>query len=248
MRIIIVEDELNGQETLAMLLKQYCPQLELIGMAATINEARDLISKQHPSLVFLDVKLGTQTVFNLLNELDEINFEIIFITAYENYAINAIKFMTIDYLLKPIDVTQLKEAVDRAQLNHTKRNSQAQLNALMNNLQQKDNKQHRIALATTDSYELVRVDDILYCIAEGSYTRFFLMNKEERFVSRHLKHYEQLLLDYSFFRPHQSCLINLNQVKKILRMDGGTIEMIDGRQLPIARNRKNELIDLLSIR
>jgi two-component system LytT family response regulator len=248
LKTVIVDDEINGRETLSLLIKQHCPMLDIIGMAANLKEAERLITTKKPSLVFLDIKIGTQTVFELLNKFSKIDFEIIFITAYENYAIKAIRFMAIDYLLKPIDVSQLVEAVERAAVNFRKRQGQLNFEALMNNLKQKDSNLHRIALATSDSYELVRVEEILYCAAEGSYTRFLLVNEEERFVSRHLKHYEQLLADYDFFRPHQSCLINLKHIKKILRTDGGTIEMNNGKQLPIARNKKNELINLLSIR
>lgn len=247
LRTLIVDDEINGRETLALLIDQYCPELELIGMASNLEEAEHLILGKEPTLVFLDIKIGTQTIFELLNKLPEINFEIIFITAYENYAIDAIRFMAIDYLLKPVVITQLKEAVHRASVNHNKKNSQLQLQTLMDNLQQKDNSRHRIALATTNSYEFVQVENILYCVAEGSYTRFFLASGGERFVSRHLKYYEKLLTGYQFFRPHQSCLLNLKHINKILRTDGGTVQMANGKQLPIARNKKQELIDLLSL-
>jgi two-component system LytT family response regulator len=247
LKTLIVDDEINGRETLALLINQYCPELELIGMASNLDEAESLILKQEPTLVFLDIKIGTQTIFELLNKLPQINFEIIFITAYENYAIDAIRFMAIDYLLKPVDVTQLKEAVHRAAVNHQKKNSQLQLQTLMHNLQQKDNSRHRIALATSGGYEFVQVDEILYCMAEGSYTRFVLARGAERFVSRHLKYYEKLLAPYQFFRPHQSCLLNLKYINKVLRVDGGTVEMSDGKQLPIARNKKQELINLLSL-
>jgi len=248
LRTVIVDDEINGREILSLLLKQHCPTIDIIGTASTLKEAEELINTKKPALVFLDIKIGTQTIFELLHKFEKIEFEIIFITAFENYAIKAIRFMAIDYLLKPVNIEQLVESVDRAAINIKKRKSQLNLQALMNNLQQKDSNLHRIALATSDSYELVKVEEILYCAAEGSYTRFLLVNDEERFVSRHLKYYEQLLSDYDFFRPHQSCLINLKHIKKILRTDGGTIEMNNGKQLPIARNKKAELINLLSIR
>ena len=214
LKTVIVDDEINGRETLSLLIKQHCPMLEIVGLASNLKEAKNLITTKKPSLVFLDIKIGTQTIFELLNKFSTIDFEIIFITAYENYAIKAIRFMAIDYLLKPVDVSQLVEAVDRAAANFKKRKGQLNFEALMNNLQQKDSSLHRIALATSDSYELVRVEEILYCVAEGSYTRFLLVNEGERFVSRHLKYYEQLLSDYDFFRPHQSCLINLKHIKK----------------------------------
>lgn len=248
LKTVIVDDEVNGRETLSLLLKQYCPMLAIAGMASNLKEAEELIITEKPSLVFLDIEIGTQSVFELLNKITKIDFEIIFITAHENYAIKAIRFMAIDYLLKPVDITQLTEAVDRAIINFKKRKGQLNFEALMNNLQQKDTNLHRIALSTSDSYELVRVEEILYCAAEGSYTHFILVNEEERFVSRHLKHYEQLLSGYGFFRPHQSCLINLKHIKKILRTEGGIIEMNNGKQLPIVRNKTKELINLLSIR
>ncbi len=248
LRTVIVEDEVNGQETLLLLLKDYCPQVEVIGVAGTLSEAENLLVREKPDLVFLDIQIGTQTIFELLNQIAPLNFEIIFTSAHENYAIKAIRFMAIDYLLKPIEIDLLTDAVSRAVTNATKRKTQVQLSSLMDNLQQRDLGQHRIALASTDSYELVLVSDILYCIAEGSYTRFFLKNNQELFVSRNLKYYENLLNDYPFFRPHQSCLINLYHITRVHRQDGGSIEMLDGKQLPIARNRKNELIESLKIR
>lgn len=247
LKTLIVDDEISGMETLSLLIEQHCPNLEIIGQANNLEEAESFINNLKPSLVFLDIEIGTQTIFDLLDKLPEITFEIIFITAYENYALQAIRFMAIDYLLKPVDVTKLQEAVQRASVNHEKKNSQLQLQTLMNNLKQRDNSQHRIALATTDGYEFVQVDKILYCMAEGSYTRFIISEGQERFVSRHLKYYEKLLTGYKFFRPHQSCLINLKYINKILRTDGGTVEMADGKQLPIARNKKQELLNLLSL-
>ncbi len=248
MKTILVDDEINSRETLALLLGQYCSEVEVVGTASNLNEAEALLEALKPSLVFLDIQIGTQTIFELLNRLPSIDFEIIFISAYENYAIKAIRFMAIDYLLKPINIQQLTEAVQRAYARGQQRNSQVQLEALMGNLQQRDGSQHRIALATADSYELVQVDEVLYCLAEGSYTRFILKNGEELFVSRHLKYYEQLLNEYNFYRSHQSCLLNLQHIKRVLRSDGGMVEMTDGKQLPISRNRKTNLINALRIR
>ena len=246
MRAIILDDEINGQETLSLLLKEFCPDVEHVATTSTLEEAHELIVNHKPDLAFLDIKIGTKTVFDLLEKLDEIDFEIIFITAYEDYAIKAIKFMAIDYLLKPVDIDDLVTATKKALVNIEKRQYNEQLQFLLKNWKQKDNRQHKIALSTVDSLEFIEVRKILYCKADGSYTRFFLADGSSRVVSRNLKYYEQLLADYNFYRPHNSVIVNLDNVHKVIHTDGGAIEMIDGQQLPISRSRKNELIDMLS--
>jgi two-component system LytT family response regulator len=247
LKTLIVDDEFNGRETLALLLEQYCPDLQLVGSAGDMETANKLIAQEQPDLVFLDIQIGTQTIFELLNRLTAIHFEIIFISAYESYAIKAIRFMAIDYLLKPVNIDELVAAVGRARENARKRSSQKQLEALMKNLEQRDSSQHRIALATAESYELVQVSDILYCQAEGSYTRIHLTSGDPLFVSRHLKYYENLLSEYRFYRVHQSSLINLRYLRRVIRTDGGMVEMQDGTQLPLARNKRPGLLELLKI-
>lgn len=248
MNTIIVDDEVNSRNTLALLLEQYCPNVALVGTAENMQEARQLLSQENIDLAFLDVQIGTRTIFELLTQLPKIDFEVIFVSAYENYAVKAVKFTAIDYLLKPVEVPLLQDAVQRAIENVQKKNTRQQLDALLMNMQQRNNNKHYVALATSDAYELVQVEDILYCAAEGSYTRFFLKKEEELFVSRNLKYYERLLDEYRFFRTHSSCLINLNHLKRIIRTDGGLVEMKNGKKLPLSRNKKDDLIKALQIR
>lgn len=247
MTALIIDDEPSGRDILEFLLNENFPDIELVGKASNLIEGKEILINEKPSLVFLDIEIGSQTVFELLNDIDVINFQIIFVTAHENYAIQAIKFMAIDYIVKPIDESLFVEAVKRAQKNISKYYSNIMLKGLMENFQKHESDQQKIALITSSGYELIYVRDILYCEAQGSYTTFYLNSSEKRLVSRNLKYYQELLLPYNFYRVHSSFLLNLKKVKKILHMDGGTVEMENGAKFPISRNKKKELLEKLKI-
>ena len=246
LKAIIVDDEKHSRESLKSLIHEFCVNIKVIGMAASVTEAIELIKTKQPDVVFLDIELQTGTGFDVLNQVSHLNFEVIFTTAFEQYAIKAVKFSSLDYLLKPIDLEELQLAVEKAQ---TKKNQivyKKQLETLMLNLKQQKPKLNKICLATSDGFEFIEVNDILYCKAEGSYTAFILKNSEKLLVSKHLKEYENLLHEQDFMRVHNSFLINLKEVKKYIKSDGGYIIMNNGDTVSISRSKKEDFIHVMS--
>ena len=241
-RALIVDDEANNRENLRLALESYCKEVEVVAEADSAITAMDRIKEVSPDLVFLDIAMPMGSGFDLLESLPKINFEIIFVTAYDQYAIRAIKFAAVDYLLKPINALELKKAVDRVQSKHLQKNQQDQLETLLHNLQQQEKK---IALPQSDHIEFVAVNNIIRCQGDRNYTYFFLKDGRKLLVSRTLKEYVDLLDDQSFYRVHQSHLVNLNCVQKYKKRDGGILITTDGAKIPVARARKEELLTRL---
>lgn len=246
-RSIIVDDELHAIESLTHILQAVCPEVDLVGAAQTLDEAERLLQEVNPDLVFLDVQLGTQTIFELLDSLKEVPFEIIFISAHDQ-ALTAIKFMAIDYLLKPIDIEALQEAVQRAVYNRKNRNFYDHARELVASLQHTSGEDRKIAVPTQDGYEFVLTKDILYCTANGSYTTLQLQNNRQLIASQILKHYEELLEAYKFIRIHNSYLVNVQRIKSISRADGGYVIMEDDQRLPVSKSRKERLMAELQLK
>jgi len=235
---IIVDDEVNNRENLRLALGSYCQEVNIVGEADSAISALDVIKAEQPDLVFLDIAMPLGDGFQLLESLDKIDFDIIFVTAYNQYAIRAIKFCAIDYLLKPIDALELKQAVNRVMANQKKKEQQQKLALLLSNRLEIPQK---IALPQSDHVEFVEVADIIRCKGEKNYTWFYLQDGRKLLVSQTLKEYVELLADAHFFRVHQSHLINLQQIKKYSRRDGGYVVMTDEETIPVARNRKETL-------
>ena len=236
-KAIIVDDEANNRENLRLALASYCKEVKIIGEADSAITALDLIKAQPPDLVFLDIAMPLGDGFQLLESLDTINFDVIFVTAYNQHAIRAIKFCAIDYLLKPIDVLELKQAVNRVLNNQEKKQQQQKLELLSSQL----DTPKKIALPQSDHVEFVALNDIIRCQGEKNYTWFYLQDGRKLLVSQTLKEYVGLLEDAHFFRIHQSHLVNLQQIKKYSRRDGGYVVMTDKEIVPVARNRKDAL-------
>ena len=241
-KAIIVDDETNNRENLRLALATYCQEVEVVGEADSAISAMDVIQKNKPDLVFLDIAMPLGDGFQLLESLPKIDFDIIFVTAYNQYAIRAIKFCAIDYLLKPINALELKQAVNRVVVNQTQKVQRQKLELLLANMQQT---QQKIALPQTDHVAFIPIEDIIRCQGEKNYTWFYLKDGRKLLVSQTLKEYVDLLEDAHFFRVHQSHLINLHQVQKYSRRDGGYIVTSDKEQIPVARNRKDQLQVLL---
>lgn len=246
LKTIIVEDEKCSRETLKNLLEEFCIDVNVIDTAASVTEAVTKISVSNPDVIFLDIELQTGTGFDVLTQLKDINFEVIFTTAFEQYAIKAVKFSSLDYLLKPIDVEELQNAVEKARTKKNQNVYKKQLETLMLNLKQQQPKLNKICLATSDGFEFVNVNDIIYCKAEGSYTSFVLNNNKKILVSKHLKEYENLLLEQDFTRVHNSFLINLKEVKKNVKVNGGYIIMNNNDTVTISRSKKEDFIHVMS--
>lgn len=238
LKALIVDDEANNRENLKLALAEYCKEVVVIGEADSAISALDFLKDNELDLVFLDIAMPLGNGFQLLESLPDIDFDIIFVTAYNQYAIRAIKFCAIDYLLKPIDALELKQAVNKVITNQTKKEQRKKLELLVSNMQQPDQK---IALPQTDHVEFVSVDEIIRCQGEKNYTWFYLNGGRKLLVSQTLKEYVSLLEDAHFFRVHQSHLVNLHEIKKYSRRDGGYVVMTDGEQISVARNRKQEL-------
>ncbi|MEN0050107.1 MAG: LytTR family DNA-binding domain-containing protein [Bacteroidota bacterium] len=239
---IIVDDETNNRENLRLALQSYCKEVEIIGEADSAITALDVIQDTQPDLVFLDISMPLGDGFQLLESLPKIDFDIIFVTAYDQYAIRAIKFCAIDYLLKPIDALELKQAVNRVLANQSQKREQQKVQLLMANMQQH---QQKIALPQSDHIEFVAVSEIIRCEGEKNYTWFYLKDSRKLLVAQTLKEYVELLEDAQFFRVHQSHLINLNQIAKYSRRDGGFVTMSDQSRIPVARSRKDVFSNVL---
>lgn len=244
-KAIIIEDEKHSRESLINLLEEFCDDVKIIGTADSVPKALDLIPLSNPDVVFMDIELNSGTGFDILTQLPELNFEVIFTTAFDQYAIKAVKFCSLDYLLKPIDIEELQIAIEKAKQIKDKKIYKKQLETLLKNIKP-SSQNSKICLATSEGFEFINVNEILYCKAEGSYTLFTLKNNSNFLVSKHLKEYETLLLDQNFMRVHNSFLINLKEVKKFVKSDGGYIIMCNGDMVNISRNKKELFIDAMN--
>lgn len=238
---IIVDDEASSRENISMLLKDFCPLVEVVGMVGDLPSAILEIRDKKPQLVFLDIRIGSETIFSMLSNLETINFEIIFITAYEHYALKAFEFMAVDYLMKPVDIPSFVKAVNNAIERISKKSIHVSMKEMMLHVENFNRTQHKMALATGKGYEMVYIKEIMYCIADGSYTHFHFMDERVLVVSKNLKYYENLLEEYDFIRSHNTSLVNLHFVKSIERVNGGSIIMEDGKNLPISKAKRQEL-------
>ena len=247
LRAVIVEDEMHSRESLKNLLRDFCPKVEVCGAAGSIEEAVPLILSVQPSLLFLDIELQNGTGFDLLRRLPDMDFDVVFTTAFEQYAIQAIKFSSLDYLLKPIDIDELQEAVAKALQKQNKDQNKTQLEVLLANLEsQRPGPQNRICLATAEGLEFLQLEDILYCEANGSYTNFHLRDGRKIVVSKNLKEYENLLEGHPFMRVHNSFLINLGEVQRFVRSEGGYILMKNNAQISISPKKRDEFLQRMT--
>jgi len=239
LKTVIVDDERNAVDFIFSIIGEYCPELEVVGKAYDVPEGVNIINEKKPDLVFLDVEMPNGTGFDLLNQFPEKNFDVVFITAFNHYAIKAIKFSAVDYILKPINISEFIEAVKKVVQKHSDNtsNSNESLKILMENI--KSVSPSRLAIPTADGMEYLNPKEIIRIEADRSYSWFYLTNNRKILVSRHLKEFQDLLSDRSFFRSHNSHLINLKYVRKFIRKEGGYIEMQDGAQIPVSRNRKD---------
>ncbi len=240
--VIIVEDEYHSRETLRSFLEEYCPDVDVKGTAATVDEATEKISQVRPDLVFMDIELQTGTGFDVLKKVQHLDFHLIFTTAFEHYAIKAIKFSSIDYLLKPIDLEELIASVQKAKTLIDTQSRQDLLENLLNNLKSGGAESKKICLATAEGIEFIPTREILFCVANGSYTDFHLADGRKLVVSKNLKEYENMLHDCNFMRVHNSFLINLGEVKKLVRAEGGYIVMNNDKQVSISPTKREEFL------
>jgi len=246
LKAIIIDDETHCITRLSELLKDFCgDNVQLLDSFSSVNEGISGILKLHPDVVFLDVQMNDKTGFDLLNEICDINFEVIFTTAYEKYAVQAFKFSAVDYLLKPVDADDLVAAVNKLNKKISGNEISQKINTLFHNL--KNNQaSKRISIPTVDGISFVEINDIIRCQSQINYTVIFLKDKQKITVAKTLKEFEELLSDYNFYRVHNSHLVNLDYIKKYHKGKGGTISMIDHSEIEVSSRRKEGLLQRLS--
>ena len=243
-KAIIVDDEQYCCETIASLLDDNCPEVELLGIYHNGADALPAIRQHSPSLVFLDVEMPKMNGFEMLEQLVSINFDIIFTTSYDQYALKAIRFSAIDYLLKPIDREELQIAVQKV-VQRSQRTITQQVEILMQKLHQPAKSINKIALPTMEGLQMILVNSIISCEADSNYTILLLKGNKKVIVSTTLKEIEESLEDYSFARVHRSYLVNLNEVEKYIKGEGGYLIMSDGSNIDVSRNKKENLLKKL---
>jgi two-component system, LytTR family, response regulator len=244
-KVIIIDDEANAREVLGSLLATYCPEIEIIGMAGTVADGFMMIQQLKPQLIFLDVKMQGETGFDLIARFQNPSFKVIFVTAYDHYALKAIKFSALDYLLKPVSDVELVNAVQKAKDYVLDKSHTDNLQNLIANLKNPNDKKNKIAINTQVGIEMVEIDSIIRCESSGSYTTLFLKDQRPIISSKDLKNYQELLEDYNFFRVHDSHLISYFHIQKVLNEDGGVVLTSSNERIPISRRRKTEFQDWL---
>ena len=246
MKAVIVDDEYMSRQTLRKLLDLYCSQVEILGEAGSADEAFLLIQKETPEVVFLDVEMPFGSGFDLLTRFSDIDFEIIFVTAFDQYALKAIKYCALDYLLKPINAEELIESVKRLEQKKRTISDKIKIETFLRNLQQSDSNKNQIVVPTSDGFEFVEINEIVRFEADGRYTRIFLTTDKKILICKNLKEFETLLDGHNFFRSHHSHLVNMKYVKSYSKSEGGFLTMRDGDLVPISRRKKEYFLKQFS--
>lgn len=246
LRAVIVDDLDQVRSKNIDLIREYCPQVTIMAEATDVRSGVEVIRKFLPDLVFLDVEMPDGTGFDLLQELAPINFKVIFITGFQDFAIRAFRFSAIDYLLKPMDPDDLVAAVKKAEDAISKENLELKLGALFSNIGQQPKNQQKMVLKTAEKLYSVNIQDIVHCESERNYTTFHFINAPKLVVSTTLKEYETMLAPLGFFRPHQSHLINMTYFDHLVKADGGIIVMKNDVRIPLASRKREEFMALMS--
>jgi len=246
MKAIIVDDEGKSRRMLKALCEEYCEELEIVALAASVAEATILIEEKKPDLVFLDIQMPVKSGFSLLQQYEgNIPFHVVFTTAHDQYALKAFKFSAIDYLLKPINIDELIDAVKKVKQINYNTTSTEKLRILKEILAHKNS--DKIALTTLDSLNVVKFKDIVRCEAKGNYTSIYLSNGNVLLITKTLKYYDDLLVKKDFFRVHKSHLINLRYVRKFIKGKQAMVEMTDGKKIEVSVRKRYALLQKLSL-
>ncbi len=245
MKAIVVEDEMNVREGFVKLLNTFCPDVTIVGLADSVQSGLEALTKTSCDILFLDINLPDGSGFDLIRKLDQYNFNLIFVTAYNQYAIDAFKISAVDYLMKPVAPDELINAVEKVKNLRQDFDRTVLLDVLKETLEQAPNSNSKIILTDSQSMHVIQVKDILYCEAQGSYTKFYLSNSKQLLVSQHLKEYENLLRPFQFIRPHHSYLVNINHIHELNSVDGHTLIMSNETQLPISVRKKAQIIETM---
>jgi two-component system LytT family response regulator len=248
MKILIVDNEKEVRELLKDMIAAVSPEVHTIDEADAVATGVQKINSFKPDIVFLDVEMGDGTGFDLMNKIPSPAFQLIFTTAHNKYAIQAFKCSAIDYLLKPIDFTELENSLQKAAANISGNSLTKQMAVLMQQLTAKDSSEKQIVLKDSEASYFVKVTDILYCEAEGSYTKFYLQNSTPVVISKNLSIYEELLALYGFIRTHHSYLVNPAKIKMYDKTDGGILVLHSGHSVPVSHRKKEYVMQVLESR
>ena len=248
MKVILIDDELNSLESLKSDIETYCPELEIIDSCSDPREGVNSIREHRPDLVFLDIEMPHMNGFELLESLSSIDFDVIFVTAYDQFAVKAFDFNAADYLLKPVMKTKLIHAVQKVTDRQHHQFSQTDLNALMTNMKLHTMRtMENIALPTSDGFEFVHMNEIVFLQSESNYTWVHIRDQKKHLLTKTLKDMQAMITFPQFFRAHQSYLVNLNHVKKYVRGKGGYLVLKDDTQIPVSRANKEALMQILKV-
>ncbi len=242
-KALIIDDEEDARQMLNLALQRYCPNVEVLALCESAHEGLEKIERLKPDLVFLDVQMPILSGFDMLEKVPKPDFEVIFVTAHNQYAIKAIKFSALDYLLKPIDVEELVSSVER--VSEKTNQKAAPYHSLLTNMHLGPKKLKRLAIPIENGLVLQEVDDIVYCEADGSYTKLFLLDDSQLLVSKNIKEFENMLTENAFCRIHHSFLVNTAHVKKYIRGEGGYVEVTGEKHLNVSRRKKDSLLQFL---
>lgn len=243
LKAVIVDDELASRETLASYLKNYCPDIHLVADADSVKSGLEIIKKNKPDVVFLDIEMPYGNAFDLLEQVDNIDFDLVFVTAYSNYAIKALNMSASYYILKPISIDELIHAVEKIKSERNSGDISIHSKILIENIQSVNKQNHKIVLPQLNGFDVIKVNDIIRCRANDNFTEFYLTNGTRKLISRTLKFYEDLLKDFDFVRVHKSHLINLQYVTRYMKGKGGQVEMTDGSVVDVSVNQKAAFLE-----
>ncbi|MEP7371857.1 MAG: LytTR family DNA-binding domain-containing protein [Chitinophagaceae bacterium] len=245
MKLLIIDNEPNLRTALRVLLQAFCPEIITIEDADGVQSGLHKIKTFQPDIVLLDVEMDDGSGFDLMKQVPHPAFQLIFVTAHNRYAIEAFQFSAIDYLLKPVDPDALQKSIQKAIRNIQGKDLSRQIEFLLHQLSDKYDHERKIVLKDIDNIYFVKVSDILYCLAEGTYTKFFLQNRPPVMVSKNLKEYENMLEPLGFIRTHHSYLVNPSKIIRFDKSDGGSLILEDNLKVPLAQRKKEWVLSLL---
>ncbi len=244
--VLIIDDEELSRETISAIVRQYCEKTNVIGEAGSVREGLKAIKDLKPDVILLDIQLGDGSGFELLRMAEPVHAFVIFITAYEEYAIKAFKTAALDYLLKPVDIGELQAAIQKARDQKQRSSIEAQLNILLTNFNQVAvGSNQKIVLKTNEQMHILSSNEIMHIEAEGNYTKFYLVNRKTILVSKTLKEYEEILDKSIFVRIHQSHIVNMSYASRFDKRNGGFLILKDNTALPVSTRKKDDLIQYL---
>jgi two-component system, LytTR family, response regulator len=243
-KAILIDDELNSLQNLQQKLEGFCPDVMIIAVTQKPEEGILLIRQHQPDVVFLDIEMPRMSGFRMLEELGEYDFDIIFTTAYNHYSVDAIRISAFDYLVKPIGIEDLQQAVERL-IKSLNRQTKEKIDILKKSLSDNRSQEDKIAISTSEGIEFIPIKNIIHIESKSNYSKIFLTDNKSIMVTKILKDFEEMLLPYNFYRVHNSHLINLNYIHKYVRSQGGHVQLQDGTLIDISRRKKEEFLKMI---